>query len=102
MEATVREKIFPSQSEVFKDELEEIVLVLRNMDAETLQWMTDELIVIYSEKFSDKVPEHSIGKFKDELEEIALVLRKMDAETLQRMIHELMVIYSDKRYQRAA
>ena len=47
MEATVREKMFPSQSEVFKDELEEIALVLRNMDAETLQPMTDELMVIY-------------------------------------------------------
>ena len=45
MEATVREKIFPSKSEVFKDELEEIAVVL----------MTDELTVIYSDKFSDKV-----------------------------------------------
>ena len=38
------------------------MLVLRNMDAETLQRMTDELMVIYSDKFSDKVPERSIEK----------------------------------------
>ena len=53
MEVTVREKIFPSQSEVFKDKLVEIALVLRNMDAETLQWLTNELKVIYSRQFSD-------------------------------------------------
>ena len=35
-------KIFPSQSEVFKDKLEEIAPVLRNMDAETLQRMSVE------------------------------------------------------------
>ena len=47
---------------MFKDELEEIALVLRNMDAETLQRMTDELMVIYSDKFCDKVQECSIEK----------------------------------------
>ena len=64
IEATAREKIFPWQSEVYKDELEEIALVLRNMDAESLQLMTNELMVIYSDKFSDKVPELSIIKFQ--------------------------------------
>ena len=36
------EKIFPSQSEVFKDILEEIAPILRNMDAETLKQRRDE------------------------------------------------------------
>ena len=36
------EKIFPSQSEVFKDILEEKVPILRNMDAERLKERSDE------------------------------------------------------------
>ena len=36
------EKILPSQSKVFKDILEEIAPVQRNMDAETLQQRSDE------------------------------------------------------------
>ena len=36
------EKIFPSQSEVFMDNLEEIAPVLRNMDVETLKWRSNE------------------------------------------------------------
>ena len=35
------EKIFPWQSEVFKDILEEIAPILRNMDAETLKQRSD-------------------------------------------------------------
>ena len=36
------EKIFPLQSKVFKDILEEIVPITRNMDAETLKERSDE------------------------------------------------------------
>ena len=54
------------------------------------------IMVIHSDKLSDRGPENSIEKilssqskvFKDSLEEIAPVLRNMDAETLQRMSDE--------------
>ena len=36
------EKIFPSQCEVFKDKLEEIAPVLRNMDTDSLQQISNE------------------------------------------------------------
>ena len=36
------ERIYPSLSELFQDSLEETAPVLRNMDANTLQWMNDE------------------------------------------------------------
>ena len=35
------ERILPSQHEFFKDSLEEIAPVRRNMDADTLQWMRE-------------------------------------------------------------
>ena len=36
------EKIFPSQSEMFKDILEKIAPILKNMDAETFKQRSDE------------------------------------------------------------